>query len=48
MGVLITYTIGKSFNSELTNTMLNQAYEIIGDSNMIIHANRGFHYRLGC
>ena len=48
MGVLITYTIGKSSNSELTNTMLHQAHEIIGDSNMIIHSKRGFHYRLGC
>ena len=47
-GVLITYTIGKSSNSELTNTMLHQDHEIIGDSNMIIHSDRGFHYRLGC
>ena len=28
--------------------MLDQAHEIIGDSNMIIHSHRGFHYRLGC
>lgn len=47
-GVPITYTIGKNPNSELTNTMLDQAHEIIGDSNMIIHSDRGFHYRLDC
>ena len=47
-GVPITYTIGKSPNSELTNTMLEQAHEIIGDSNMIFHSDRGFYYRLGC
>ena len=47
-GVPITYTIGKSPNSELTNTMLEQAHEIIGDSNTIVHSDRGFHYRLGC
>ena len=38
-GVPITYTIGKSPNSELTNTMLEQAHEIIGDSNMIVHSS---------
>ena len=47
-GIPITYTIGKSPNTELTNTMLDQAHEIIGDSNMIVHSDRGFHYRLGC
>ena len=47
-GVPITYTIGKSPNSELTNTMLDQAHEIIGGLNMIVHSDRGFHYRLGC
>ena len=45
---MITYTIGKSPNSELTNTMLDQAHEIIGDSNMMIYFNRRFHNRLGC
>ena len=28
--------------------MLEQAHEIIGDSNMIVHSDRGFHYRLDC
>ena len=28
--------------------MLDQAHEIIDDSNMIIHSDRGFHYRPGC
>ena len=47
-GIPITYTIEKSPNTELTNTMLDQAHEIIGDSNMIVHSDRGFDYRLGC
>ena len=47
-GVPITYTIGKSSNTELTKTILDKANEIMGDSNMIIHSNRWFHYRLGC
>lgn len=47
-GVPITYTIGRSPNSKLTNTMLDQAHEIIGDSNMIIHSDCIFHYRLSC
>ena len=38
----------QSPNSKLTNTMLEQAHEIIGDSNTIVHSDRGFHYRLGC
>lgn len=28
--------------------MLDQAHEIIGEANMIVHSDRGFHYRLGC
>lgn len=47
-GIPITYTISKSPNTELTNTMLDNAYKIIGNSNLIIHSDRGFHYRLDC
>ena len=28
--------------------MLDQAHEIIGEANMIVHSDHGFHYRLGC
>ena len=28
--------------------MLDQAHEIISDSKMVVHSDRGFHYRLGC
>jgi len=47
-GVPITYTIGKSPNTELTNSMLDMAHDIVGDTNMIVHSDRGFHYRLDC
>ena len=45
-GLPITWTIGKSPNSNLTNTMLLQAQKIIGNKNIIIHSDRGFHYRI--
>lgn len=45
-GLPITWTIGKSPNSNLTNTMLEQAKLIIGDKPTIIHSDRGFHYRI--
>ncbi|MCR5786738.1 MAG: IS3 family transposase [Acholeplasmatales bacterium] len=45
-GLPITWTIGKSPNSNLTNMMLDQAHKIIGDKNIIIHSDRGFHYRI--
>ena len=32
IGLPITYTIGKSPNTELTNTMLDNAHKIIGDA----------------
>lgn len=47
-GVPITYTIGKSPNTELTNSMLDKAHDIVGNTNMIVHSDRGFHYRLDC
>ncbi|MDD7615743.1 MAG: IS3 family transposase [bacterium] len=45
-GIPINWTIGKSPNKELTNTMLKEAYGIVGDTNLLIHSDRGFHYRL--
>ncbi len=45
-GTPITWTISKAPNSELTNSMLKKAYDIIGKTNLIIHSDRGFHYRL--
>lgn len=45
-GIPITWTISKAPNSELTNSMLKKAYDIIGNTNLIIHSDRGFHYRL--
>lgn len=45
-GLPITWTIGKSPNSNLTNTMLLQAQKIIGKESLIIHSDRGFHYRI--
>ena len=45
-GSPITWRIGKSPNSELTNKMLKEAHEIIGDCGILIHSDRGFHYRI--
>ena len=45
-GSPITWTIGKSPNSSLTNNMLKDAHLIVGNSNLLIHSDRGFHYRL--
>ena len=45
-GSPITWTIGKSPNAELTNSMLKQTQKIVGNSNLLIHSDRGFHYRL--
>ena len=45
-GIPINWTIGKSPNKELTNTMLKEAYVIVGDTKLLIHSDRGFHYRL--
>ena len=45
-GSPITWRIGKSPNSELTNKMLKEAYEIIGDCGILIHSDRVFHYRI--
>lgn len=45
-GSPITWTIGKSPNSSLTNNMLKDAYLIVGNSNLLIHSDRGFHHRL--
>ena len=42
----ITWRIGKSPNSELTNKMLKEAHEIIGDCGILIHSDRSFHYRI--
>lgn len=42
----ITWTIGKSPNTTLTNTMLDKAHKIIRDKMIIIHSDRGFHYRV--
>lgn len=38
--------ISKAPNSELTNSMLKKAYDIIGGTKLIIHSDCGFHYRL--
>lgn len=45
-GSPITWRISKSPNSELTNKMLKNAHEIIGDCGILIHSDRGFHYRI--
>lgn len=45
-GVPITWKIGRSPTSELTNSMLMDADQIIGKRQMIVHSDRGFHYRL--
>ncbi len=45
-GSPITWTIGTSPNAELTNTMLIKAHSIVGDTGLLIHSDRGFHYRL--
>lgn len=45
-GTPITYTIGTSPSAQLTNTMLDNAHNIIGNNKAIIHSDRGFHYRL--
>lgn len=45
-GVPITWTIGKAPTSELTNSMVMDAYQQIGKQKMIVHSDRGFHYRL--
>lgn len=45
-GSPITWTIGKSPNSELTNIMLEKAYKIVGNCELLIHSDRGFHYRI--
>ena len=45
-GSPITWRIGKSPNSELSNKMLKEAHEIIGDCGIPIHSERGFHYRI--
>ena len=42
----ITWRIEKSPNFELTNKMLKKAHEIIGDCRILIHSDRGFHYRI--
>ena len=42
----ITLTIGKSPNANLTNTMLKQTQNIVGDGKLLIHSDRGFHYRI--
>lgn len=45
-GVPINWTIGKSPSKELTNTMLKDAHLIVGDAKLLIHSDRGFHYKL--
>jgi len=45
-GLPIVWTIGKSPNSDLTNNMLDKAHNIIGNKDIIIHSDRGFHYRI--
>ena len=45
-GLPITWTIGTSPNTMLTNTMLEKAHAIIGNQKVIIHTDRGFHYRV--
>lgn len=45
-GLPNSWTIGKSPNSELTNSMLLEALKILKDNKTIIHSDRGFHYRI--
>lgn len=45
-GLPIAWTIGKSPNQNLTNTMLDEAHKIVGDKPLIIHSDRGFNYRI--
>lgn len=45
-GCPINWTIGKSPNSLLTTDMLDKTHELAGDSGMVIHSDRGFHYRI--
>lgn len=45
-GIPINWAIGKSPSSELTNSMLKDAHLNVGDRNLLIHSDRGFHYRL--
>ena len=45
-GSPITWRIGKFPNSKLTNKMLKEAHEIIGDCGILINSDRGFHYRI--
>lgn len=42
----ITWAIGKSFNSELTNSMLKQTYDIVDNIQLLFHSGRGLHYRM--
>lgn len=45
-GSPITYKIGRSPNTTLTNSMLIEAHEFIKNNEIIIHSDRGFHYRV--
>lgn len=45
-GSPITWTISKSPNADLTNTMLKQTQHIVKDAKLLVHSDRGFHYRL--
>ncbi len=45
-GIVEAWTIGRSPNAELVNTMLDQAINALGDDeHPIIHSDRGCHYR---
>ena len=45
-GTPIAWTIGTALVTELTNAMLDHAFQIIGLKQLITHSDRGFHYRL--
>lgn len=45
-GTPITWKIGFSPNTKLTNDMLAEAIKIIDGENAVIHSDRGFHYRV--
>ena len=45
-GTSITWKIGFSPNTEMTNDMLEDTIKIINGEKAIIHSDRGFHYRV--
>jgi len=44
-GMAVSWTIGTSPSSELTNQMLRTAINMLGEERPILHSDRGLHYR---